>query len=67
MRSTGRLVGRLRCTQHCEQYPVALAGSLCTFPNEIDQWQNTPRLVFFFSNQMIRKRHVRIVGRECSS
>jgi hypothetical protein len=31
-RSTGRLVGRLRCTQHCEQCPVALAGSLCILP-----------------------------------
>jgi hypothetical protein len=29
MRSTSRLVGRLRRTQHCEQSPVALAGSRC--------------------------------------
>src|ERR1700682_435439 len=36
-------------------------------PIEIDQWQNRSRPVFCFSNQTIRKRDVRIVGRECSS
>ena len=36
-------------------------------PNEIDQWQNRPRPVFCFSNQMIRKRDVGIARRECSS
>lgn len=36
-------------------------------PSEIDQWQNRPRPAFCFSDQTIRKRDVRIVGRECSS
>jgi hypothetical protein len=48
MRSTGRLVGRLRCTLHCQQCPVALAGSPCIPLNEIDQWQNRSRPVFCF-------------------
>ena len=35
-------------------------------PSEIDQWQNRPRPAFCFSDQTIRERDVRIVGRACS-
>jgi hypothetical protein len=35
-------------------------------PSEIDQWQDRPRPSFCFSDQTIRERVVRIVGRACS-
>jgi hypothetical protein len=73
-----RMKEYLQCAQRaaCRAAPMHAAlravsgrpGGLTLYspPSEIDQWQNRPRPAFYFSDQTIRERVVRIVERACS-